>query len=214
MAQQKQKGVVFRVHEKDYRGKMLYSFKFDGGDENEWFRLGEDRHEGVIEEGNTVGVYFTIDRRDNRQVEKAVLLEKGDPAPARSSNRSTGGRKPSGGGQSARDKYWEDKDAYDKEVREPAIRYQAARRDAIDVVKMLLDNEAVKLPAKTKVNERRDAIEGLVDVYTAQLYLDVMEQGAVKRAGDELRTPDSVDDFDETGDDGFEDPSEGAGDEW
>ena len=72
------------------------------------------------------------------------------------------------------------------------IQYQSARNAAIEFVNVLIANEVVKLPAKTKADERLAVVEGYIDLYTARFYLDTAGKGAVGRSGDELDTQDTL----------------------
>ncbi len=178
-------GVVFRVHTKDWNGKNLYSLKLDGTDKNDWIRMGEEKHSGVIEEGYKIKVGFFVDRNGNKQLEKVKLLEKGEPIKAKGGggkgNSYGGGNK---GGSNLSKEEWAEKDL--------TIQYQSARRDGIAFVRLLVENEVIKLPAKTKADERKACIEGLHDYYTAKFFLDVAGRAAVGRSGDELETPDTL----------------------
>lgn len=178
-------GKVFRVHTKDWQGKNLYSFKLDGGGDNDWYRMGEKRHAGVIEEGYVIRVEYSKDKRDNLQVERVKLLEKGEPVKASGGNRGSGGGRPSGGGANGLSKdEWAEKDL--------KIQYQSARNAAIEYVQVLISNEIIKLPAKTKADERKAVVDGYLDFYTAQFYLDTAGKAAVGRADGELATADTL----------------------
>lgn len=180
-----QTGVVFRVHTKDYRGKNLYSFKLDGGGDNEWFRLGENRREGTVEEGYEIKLGYTEDRNGNLQVEKVKVLAKGEPVQAKSKSRGKSSySKSSGGGAKGNSVDWAAKDA--------AIQYQSSRKDALEFVKMGVELKSIKLPAATKIAERIAALEGYVDLYTAKFFLDIASQGALSRADDELEVQDEA----------------------
>lgn len=204
-------GKVFRVHTKDWSGKKLYSVKLDGGGDNDWYRMGEDRHEGVIEEGFTVKIEFEKDRRDNLQINRVKLIEKGEPVKSSGTRSGSGGGGGKGSGMSKGD--WAEKDL--------TIQYQSARNAAIDFVQLIVSNDIVKLPAKTKVADRLAAIEGYLDLYTARFYLDTADKAAVGRAGDELATSDTLPTGDTASaesasdDDWGDDDSDGGdGDEW
>jgi hypothetical protein len=196
-------GTVFRVHTKDFKGKNLYSFKFDGGGNDEWFRMGENRNAGVIEEGFKVRVEYELDQRDNRQIKRARVLEKGEPVAAAKPARSGG----SGGGNQ----------------REANINYNVAVARAIEQVNAHVLHEAIKLPAKTKPEERRAVLDGYVDLYTARFLADIETCGAVARAADEVGvsgslSEDASDSASEPAHDPMDDPadgnSEGEGDDW
>lgn len=191
-------GVVFRVHIAQWGGKELYSFKFDGQDA--WYRMGDNRYEGLIEEGFNITVLFTVDNKDQNQVEKIKVNSKDAPAP----KKSVGAKKPYNGGakggsgnasSTLSKEEWAEKDL--------TIQYQSARRDAIPYVEMLIANEIVKLPAKTKVTERQAYVDGLHDLYTARFFTDTAGRTALSRADEELVATTGVDD-------GVEDAPEAA----
>lgn len=203
MAQQQTTGVVFHVHEKEWSNKILYSFKFDGQDD--WYRMGENQHAGIIERGNKVAIKFSVDQRGNNQIDRVKLLEAGvgvsEQAPRQNSGGGGGQRRGGGGGgNAAKDTYWKDREARDMEkearfeekdrhqleVVEPRITFTAARRDALDFVMLLATAEALELPAKTKKNERLAAIESLHDHYTAKFFADAMGTDTIARADAEV----------------------------
>jgi hypothetical protein len=161
-------GVVYKKFEKEFRGKTLYSFTLDDRDDKRFFRLGENTALfNSFNEGDTIKMKFEEDARGNCQVEKikveAEASEK--PAPAKGGG-SKGGRQTAAG----RDDYWTEKARRDKEEIEPRISFYAALERATSTVALLVSAEAVKLPAKTKLAERQDAIDGLIEVYAAQYY--------------------------------------------
>lgn len=213
-------GVVFRVWDTGDRvpGKVLYSFKFDGGGKDEWFRMGEERYSGVIESGFKIKVDGELDTKGNFQVSRAKLVAKGEPIKPQGqggggkSNYSGGGGNK--GGSNLTKEEWAAKDL--------TIQYQSARRDGISMVGMLIANDVIKLPAKTKADERRAVVDALHDFYTAKFFTDVAGRAAVGRSGDELDVQDTLpagtpDDTPATTDDGWGDDStteEGGDSDW
>lgn len=173
-------GVVFRVYTKDFRGTELYTVKLDGDDN--WYRLGETRHADTVDEGYKVKLGYEEDRKGNLNVSKVKLLAKGDPI--QNTKRSGGGGRPAntGGGKPAVD--WDAKDL--------KIQYQSARKDGLEFLKLVVEQEIVKLPPKTKPAERLAAIEGLLDQYTARFFLDIADQAAVARAAEETEVQETV----------------------
>ena len=155
-------GIVFRVFEKEFNGKMLYTLKFDGDDN--YYRLGEKRYAGTIESGYEVKVAFET-KGANNLVRKVKLIAKGEPvepkSPGGGKSRPGGGSKGSGGTD------WAAKDQN--------IQYQSARNAAIEMVKMLLEQNGLEFPkgvTKTNVKGRGEIIDGMVDVYTAKFFED------------------------------------------
>lgn len=189
-------GIVFRVHTTNFRGRDLYSFRFVDGGEDDWFRMGEKRYEGIIEEGNEVEVTFYEDRKGQLTVTDAVLLAEGEPAPrasrgGRGSSRGSSSRGGRGGGDSSSAKAVPagGKKEVDWEAKDIKIQYQSSRKDALQHVATLISSESIELPAKTKKGERQTVIDGLVDYYTALYFEDIQGQEAVGRAAAERDAP-------------------------
>lgn len=65
-------------------------------------------------------------------------------------------------------------------TRDASIQYQSSRKDAIALVDVLLRAAAIKLPAKEAM--KLEAVEALVDGYTASFFNDIGTLGAVARA--------------------------------
>jgi hypothetical protein len=171
MSEQTAEGKIFRISEKKWNDKTFYSFKFDGQDG--WYRLGDHRTDDKVQEGWTVRVGYEIDARGNRNVVPGhvKLVEKGDPIPAKGKGGQGGG----GGGYAPRSAKTDE-----------TIQYQAAGNRSQEHVRLLLEWEAIKLPAKTKAEERRAVIDGMVDFYHAKFFLDIAGRAAVERSNDEL----------------------------
>ena len=89
-------GIVFRVSERPWNGKKLYSFKFDG--EDGWYRMGEKRFAGEIESGYKIKVKYETDNRGNFQVKAVKVEAKGDPIPAGNGNKGGSGKASGGTG--------------------------------------------------------------------------------------------------------------------
>jgi hypothetical protein len=166
-------GVVFRVTDRQHSGKTFYSVKLDQVDG--WVGMGTKRYEGVIEEGNTVKLGYVVNAKGFENLEKVKLISKGDPAPTAAS-RSTGGAKA----------------GVDWVAKDKAIQYQSSRKDALQFLALIVEQEIIKLPAKTKAAERLAAIEAYLDQYTARFYLDIAEQGAVRRSDDETEVKEEL----------------------
>lgn len=64
--------------------------------------------------------------------------------------------------------------------RDESIRYQSSRKDALEMVTLLLANGAVKLPENAA--KRAGVIEALVDRFTASYFEDIGDLGALDRA--------------------------------
>lgn len=79
----------------------------------------------------------------------------------------------SGGSGNSRDGYWEKKAEVDK-VQQRIREHHAARGTAVDLVKVLVENGAVKLPSTE--NKRYDAVLALTDELTERFYQDIGER--------------------------------------
>ena len=171
-----------------FGGKELYSFKFDG--EDQFYRQGTERFEGVIDKGNYVKAEVELKQNGHWEVKRAKVVDaptKAIEKQEKSTKKKAGAKK----GEYARNMkskndYWENKDIYYKEVEVPAIRYSASRTAALAWVPLLIANDAIKLPAKTKTEERRTVLDGLLDFYTAKFVDDSLDQKAVARVAESL----------------------------
>jgi len=170
-------GQVFKVYDKNFRGKMLYSVKLE--DNPIYYRMNESRWAGIAEAGN----WIEFDAEPNPDGKSASVrgqikvMEPPASAPA-----ASGGTYSAGGGGGAR---------------EASIHYQSARKDALQFVSIVLAQGAVKLPTKQALKLK--ALEALVDTYTALFVEDIGTGGAVTRAtaaaySEGAETPDGEDD--------------------
>lgn len=169
-------GQVFKVFEKQFPGKggkpgnTWYSIKLEGVDV--WFRCKSSNP------GNLAGqvvklVHSEISNGEAQVTEKPEIIQAAatltttqaatQPAPTQSMGQLGS-------------------------TRESSIHYQSARKDALQFVDMILRAEQagkviVKLPAKEAA--RLEAVEALVDSYTAQYFSDISTFGAVSRSSGE-----------------------------
>lgn len=67
----------------------------------------------------------------------------------------------------SRDGYWKERDRYDKEVRQPMIAYQSARKDAVQIVTAALAADILALGQKKA--DKLDLLLGYVDEVTTSL---------------------------------------------
>lgn len=149
-------GVVFKVYDKQFPGKpMTYSIKLDG--QPLFFRAGTNRYAGIAESGNRVAFDYTPNADGKSGNITGPVTLAAAPAPAAS---GSVGFVPSG-------------------ERQNSIVYQSSRKDAIELVKLILSTEAIAVPAKKA--DRLEFIEALVDHYTATMFEDVNTLGAVTR---------------------------------
>lgn len=146
-------GVVFKVYDRDFRGKKSYTIKIDG--DPTWYRAGGKRWAGIAEAGNRVAFDAEPNEgRDDAKIVSDVVLAKATPA--------AGGSPSAGGGD-----------------RGNSIVYQSSRKDALALVALLAQTGALKLPAAQA--KKVGVIEAAVDRYTALFFDDVFTLGAVVR---------------------------------
>lgn len=96
------------------------------------------------------------------------------PAPAGSGQPSTG-RATGGSSGGSRNEYWENKEKRDIEVTQPRIQYQAARKDAVQLVSAMLSHESLPISVaqgKTGESKRYEQILDYVEKLTVQFYQD------------------------------------------
>lgn len=168
--------------------KTFYSFKFDG--EDQFYRQGTERYEGILDKGKYVKVEVELKANGHWEVRRAKAAEAPEEAveqQEKSAKKKSGAKKGEYARKAAaKNDYWEQKDIYYKEVEVPALRYNAARTAALVWIPILLANGALKLAAKTKVEENRVILDGLLDFYTAKFADDATEQKAVARVAEAL----------------------------
>lgn len=183
MATKKGKVTFVNVKEFDDGGKSV-SFKVGGDDK--WYRAGKKRYSGILEKGNTIEFEYSSISDSAAKLTGAPTLVSGKSA-------GEGGSAPSGGA-----KDWAKHDG--------AIQYQSSRKDALAFVTVLVTAGAVKLPAKEAA--KLEALEALIDHYTAAYYADIETRGAVAR----LKGPaKDEEDAEESEDEGEADDEEDEG---
>lgn len=166
----KTEGVVAVIMESKFKPNE-WRLKFDGVEQ--WFSLSK-RYEGVVEQGNTIGIkYETAGTR--HQVEGVKLIAKGSAAANAQSD--TAGKAD----------YWAEKAKHDAAAI-PRIGYANARDHALRMVDLQLRNGGLVLPRKAA--DVTGAIDGYVDLYTASFFADSVDQGAVARMAKELDADD------------------------
>jgi len=150
-------GVVSNVSSFPFQDKKLWSFQLRG-DKGIYYRTGEDapRFE--------VGDFVNFEGKPGKQPNsvtvdfKSIQTKKGEAVREASGLNGLAGNAGSGVVNSRPDNaYWEAKDA--------RIERQACRNSALELIKILLSQDAVKFGAKA---DKVDIIEKLLDHYTDQ----------------------------------------------
>ena len=160
-------GRVKKVYDKKWpAGNTTYSITLE--DHAPFYRMprgpkkGSDgeRFAGIVEPGNLVTFEAT-------QIDEKSMQITGRITAAEEPKQSGGAAAPAAGGGSYA-------------ARDSSIQYQSSRKDALQFVDLLVRTSAVKLPEKQAA--KLEAIEALVDHYTAQFTRDINTMGALARA--------------------------------
>ncbi len=168
-------GVVRSTLERNYRGKKLYSFFLDGVDG--LFKLGEKRP--TFKEG----AYVKFSTNDKLEVEGEIEAQVKAPAPVESKGEKV---------EKALTSY--EKGIVDRQTadenRQKSIHYQSARKDAIEVTRLALENGAYTLPAKKGLSEA--ALLAFIDRLTVRYFEDSGLLGHVEKSDAEQAVTASV----------------------
>lgn len=158
------KGQVYKIFSREFNGKMSYSVKLE--DDPLYYRNGNDNP------GNLAGKVIEFEAKKNPDgksgtiTSRITVIDTSSPA----------GPAPAVTGKTD----WAKKDA--------SIQYQSARKDALEMVKLLVSTGALKLPSKQAA--QAEALEAAVDHYTSQYFEDIGTFGAVARANGVVETED------------------------
>jgi hypothetical protein len=148
-------GVVYKVYDRVFRGRNSYTIKIDN--DPIWYRAGEQRFAGIAEAGNRVTFNAEMNP-DNTSAKIVGAVTLSSPAPAA----ANGTPSTLGGGD-----------------RNNSIVYQSSLKAALNLVSIMAQTGALKLPAAQA--KKAGAIEAAVDRYTAMFFDDVFTLGAVTR---------------------------------
>lgn len=149
-------GLVFKVYDKPFSGRMTHTIKLDG--DPIWYRAGGNRFAGIAEPGNTVTFEATPNPDGtSAKIVGPVTIVATQPVAASGTPAYSG----SGGDRNA------------------SIVYQSSRKDAVAFLAAALAAGAIKLPAAQAA--KLGALEAALDRYTAIFYEDVGTLGAVVR---------------------------------
>lgn len=181
----------FEIHEGPV-GYMVPS-KFEGGG----FRIAIKGVDGFLTlpanlaEGVTKGTPIKVKAvQKGRSTYVQALKITGEAKPQYSGGGGGGYKAKGGGGNGMSKEDWEAKDN--------AIRYQASRNAAIEVLKILKDLDLLKLGSKAA--EKENILMMKLDTITASFYEDIGTLGAVSRVTSQTE---ETSDFDPEGEDDF-----------
>lgn len=165
-------GTISKVSSFDFNGKTLWSFQLQGIEG--YFRTGEKK---IAAER---GQYVTFDAKPGKNgsynvdassiVVKAAEKEASGVQVARSTSSGT----------LSKDDYWSRKEDRDLSVQK-RIERQSTRNSALEFIKILLAQEAVKVPAKNKV----EFLEELLAHYQEQFITDNGDEGVKEKRAEE-----------------------------
>ncbi len=145
-------GVISKLSSFDFNGKKLYSFQLKGI--NGFFRTGENpipAMEGEFVEFDAKGP----DAKGNYQVQNGSIVVKKDSNPQKGLKSF---RKVVDSAPTSKDDYWERKEVRDVETQK-RIETQSCRNSALQFIDILIKTEAVKVPAKNKVEFFEELLE-------------------------------------------------------
>jgi hypothetical protein len=135
----------------------LHSFRIES--ENIWFRTGTTDPELSV--GDCVRFTAKRQKVDLDTLLPAQAYEVEPAGKSESPSATSAPARKAASGSMSRNGYWEEKDRYDKAVRQPLIAYQSARRDAVDVVVAALEADILTLGQKKA--DKLELLCGYVD---------------------------------------------------
>lgn len=152
----KRKGTVTKI------GKSQYSYYILLDSDKFYFNT---KYNPKCGEGDVVGIEFEQKAENRGQIKNVKILEdKGGPKGHQESSGGSGGgySDNKGGGNN-----------YNDAGRQASIIYQSSRKDAIEVTKLLVQSESIKLPKAP--DKRQIIIDELVAEYAAKFYADAAD---------------------------------------
>lgn len=172
-------GIVSKIFDKVVgNGKTIYSFRLE--DDKNYYRTGFDKPN--FRAGNEVKFEYNETKYGKEVVMASVRAREGqaptDYTGAKVEPNKGSYQKKSG---NARDQYWEEKDRYDKEVRQPLISYQAATNVAKDLVIAALNGGI--LPVTGKKADKYENFMAMVKEVRDEVYADYHTAAARLEAG-------------------------------
>ena len=177
-------GKVFKIYQKVWNDpktgddRILYSLKIDG--DQEYYGFGTNRP--PCQEGDNVEFQWSQRGKYRNGDHKSLKIVGADATPTTPPQQQSAPRAASSGGGNSRDAYWDNKDKYDKNVRQRLICYQSATKDAVTLAVAALNNGILPTSGQKKtdkyssfiamVNQMRDEIYTSYDVAIAKLEKD------------------------------------------
>lgn len=207
-----QQGIVSQVSSKAFTDKWgkaltLWSFQLQG--DNRWYRTGTEVPQ--FAQGQQISFVFEQAGNNSKVQPNSVQVVGGAPAapaaapppppPAAPQRANTGAPRKAAAG--AKDDYWANKEAYDKEITQPRIAYSAAQKVAVEIVGLALQHDMLSLG--TKKADKLELVLNYVDEITGRLALknqhahEILAELAQSQTADALsvlpNAPDNEDDM-------------------
>lgn len=154
-------GVVSNISSFDYMGNALWSFQLNG--DRAYYRTGKIKPK--VEKGNYIT--FTAEPGKNGSVNVDTKSIQTKLVEAEASGVGTLKAAPPASGSNSNQGYWEAKTERDI-VTQARIERQSTRNSAIEFIKVLISQEALKIPAKNKL----EFFEQLLSHYQDEFILD------------------------------------------
>lgn len=154
-------GVVSTISSFDYMGNALWSFQLNG--DRSYYRTGKIKPK--VEKGNYIT--FTAEPGKNGSINVDTKSIQTKLVEAEASGVSTLKATPPASGSNSNQGYWEAKTERDI-VTQARIERQSTRNSAIEFIKVLISQEALKIPAKNKL----EFFEQLLSHYQEEFILD------------------------------------------
>ena len=178
----KAQGQVYKVFTKEgsgrAAGKTMYSIKLEGDDKY----YGCYTTQPNCKAGDMVELEYKQNGNYANADTKTLRVTGSGSAPQQS-----------GGGTAkvnSRDKYWEDKDAYDKQVRQPLICYQSATNSAVQIACAALDKDILALGQKK--GDKLENFTKIVNKLRDEIYTSYETAAAKLEAGEKLVDPEKA----------------------
>jgi hypothetical protein len=164
-------------------GHKVFSFK---GSDDVWYSTGFNKPN--IAKGQTISFDYTEDNYGKKAIVGTIKVLQ-EAAPGGNASKGGSAKKWSGGG--GKDDYWANKDAYDKQVRQPLIMYQSATNAAVSLAVAALNN-GILPTAGAKKADKYESFINIVSQIRDEVYLDYARAAGALEAGNEAVTSDDV----------------------
>lgn len=183
------RGVVKATPYNEWQGKKLYSIQLDG--DRTYYNTGTNVPR--VQPGDYVTFEAEVGQNGRTKADLKTLRVENNGAPPPPSGRTAAAVAKSAG--MSKDDYWTRREERDLETQK-RIERQSCRNSAIELVDLLIRNEALTLGAKAK---KADVIVAAVDEYT-EYYLNANSGAATVAAEVDTKTTESDEPTEDEGD--------------